>query len=83
MLMYAAPSVAIAVSEYLQGFDKTAQILTPQSPEMDPAFRILAKQHNDAILEMRRDSFSWSIFGYYGKSRIPKDAFERAKKNTL
>ncbi|MEO9516117.1 MAG: hypothetical protein ABJH45_23730 [Paracoccaceae bacterium] len=45
--------------------------LTPDSPPASSDFKNLSKAQNDLILEMRRDTFRWSIFNYSGKSRVP------------
>jgi len=71
LLLYASTNVTQAVGIYLQTFSEVAELLTPESPALDPAFKKLALAHNDIILEMRRDVHAWTVFGYYGKSRLP------------
>lgn len=83
LLFYASPAVTFAVSEYLVAFEAAAEVLTPDSPPMHESYRRAAKSHNDIILEMRRDAFSWSFFAHRGKSRLPQDALERARENSL
>ena len=83
MMLYAAPPVALAMSIYLEEFEKAANELDPESGALHPVFKRLAKAHNDLILEMRRDGLAWSVFGYKGKSRLPADALEQAKKKSL
>ncbi len=80
---YASPSVSIAIGRYYQLFEEADNILTPSSPPLHEAFRSAAKAHNDIILEMRRDAFAWSAFGHRGPSRLPADAFERAKDSSV
>ncbi|MEJ8561672.1 hypothetical protein QTO30_10885 [Yoonia sp. GPGPB17] len=81
--LYAAPPVMLAISVYLEEFEKAANELDLESEALHPAFKRLAKAHNDLILEMRRDGLAWSVFGYKGKSRLPPDALEQAKKKSL
>ncbi|OIQ38510.1 MAG: hypothetical protein BM560_19035 [Roseobacter sp. MedPE-SWde] len=83
LMLYAAPTVALAASRYLQAFEQADIELSPESEPLHPKFRDLAKAQNDLILEMRRDALGWSMFGYYGKSRLPEDALEQAKRNAL
>ena len=83
LILYASPAVTLAVSEYLNAFADAAKVLTPDSPPLHDAYRRAGKAHNDIVLEMRRDAFSWSFFAHRGKSRLPQDALERASKNSL
>ena len=82
LLMYASPNVALALGRYLGIFDRVSQELNSSSPAL-PSYKVLAKAQDDLILEMRRDSFAWSAFGYHGKSRIPASALEDAKAQAL
>ncbi|MFP7674331.1 hypothetical protein ACG74X_13370 [Marivita sp. S0852] len=71
LLLYAAPSVAVAVSIYLKKFSEADMILGSESPPLHDKYKELAQAHNDIILEMRRDALAWSAFGYRGKTRLP------------
>jgi len=82
-LLYAAPSVQFAMSRYMLLFDEVDQELGPDTPPLHPRYKELAKAQNDLILEMSRDALGWSVFGFKGKSRLPADALEQAKRNTL
>jgi len=82
LALYAAPNVALAVKHYFEAFGEADGLLTETSPPRHPAFLKAAKAHNDLILEMRRDALSWSAFSYHGKSRLPADALEQARKST-
>ncbi|MDQ7775763.1 MAG: hypothetical protein Q4615_07600 [Paracoccus aminovorans] len=81
--LYASTNVSIAISRYYQLFDAADRELRPDSPPLHEAFRSAAKAHNDIILEMRRDAFSWSAFGHRGKSRLPSDAIEQAGRSSF
>lgn len=70
LLLYASPMVAQAVGRYVSEFQRVSEVLQANSPPLDPNFKELAKAHNDLILEMRRDAFAWSVFGYRGPSRL-------------
>ena len=83
LIMYASPSVLLALSRYLELFEHASEELNSSSVALHPTFKALAKAQNDLILEMRRDSFAWSAFGYHGKSRLPIDALEKAKAKSL
>ncbi|WP_291730639.1 hypothetical protein [Leisingera sp. F5] len=73
LCLYAAPPVMQAVNRYLVLLDEADKLLSPNSEALHPAFQEAAKAHNDIILEMRRDALGWSMFGYSGKTRLPKD----------
>jgi hypothetical protein len=73
LLLYCAPPVATAISVYMSNFTDADEELGPQSPALAPVFKILAKSHNDVVLEMRRDALAWSVFGHRGQSRLPKN----------
>ena len=81
--LYASPNVALAVSRYLKTFEEASNVLGPFSHALHEAFGKAAKAHNDIILEMNRDAFGWSVFGYKGPSRLPKDALYQASSETL
>ncbi|MBC7137313.1 MAG: hypothetical protein H5U17_00985 [Defluviimonas sp.] len=83
LAMYAPYQVMLALSLYQQAFAEADAVLTDNSPQLHPAFKKAAKAQNDLILEMRRDALSWSAFGYWGKSRLPPDALEKAKQASL
>ncbi len=83
LLLYAAPSVAAASGRYLELLAKASLVLNPSSPPLHASYREVSKAYNDIILEMRRDAFAWSLFAHTGKSRLPEDILEQAKKNTL
>ena len=83
LLLYASPSVSLALAIYLQAFHEADTELTKSSPELHSAYKKAAKAQNDLILEMRRDALGWSVFGFRGESRLPKDALENAKKASL
>jgi hypothetical protein len=83
IMLYASVDVTVAISIYLEEFEKVGQILTPESEALHPEFKRLAKAHNDVILEMRRDGLAWSVFAHRGTTRLPKDRLEKAKKNSL
>lgn len=72
LLLYASPSVAVALSIYLNKFHEADIVLGPDSPALHEKYKELAKAHNDLILEMRRDALAWSAFGHRGKSRLPE-----------
>ena len=83
LMLYAEPAVVLCISRYMNLLNEADEILGPDSEALHPAFKAAAKAHNDIILEMRRDALGWSMFGYRGKTRLPEDALEQAKKNTL
>lgn len=72
VLFYASENVVRAINKYLLDFSAAKDLLMGEPMEQQEPFMILAKAHNDIILEMRRDALSWSAFGYRGPSRIPK-----------
>lgn len=82
-LLYATSSVLLAASIYQEKFEQVDHELHPDSEALHPSFKELAKAHNDLILEMRRDALGWSFFAYKGKSRLPPDALENAKRSGL
>ncbi|SEQ04056.1 hypothetical protein [Thalassovita taeanensis] len=83
LMLYAAPAVTLAISLYLDLLNAADIELGPESEPLHPAFKEAAKAHNDIILEMRRDALGLSMFGYYGKSRLPANAYEEAKRKSL
>jgi hypothetical protein len=83
LIMYASPTVVLALGHYLQLFEHASGELNSSSAALHPTFKTLAKAQNDLILEMRRDGFAWSAFGYHGRSRLPIDVLEKAKANAL
>lgn len=83
LMLYASVNVGLAISRYLQIFSEALEKLTPESEPLHPVFKELAKAQNDIVLEMRRDALGWSMFGYSGKSRLPAEALENAKRNAL
>ncbi|MDB6452463.1 hypothetical protein [Falsirhodobacter sp. 20TX0035] len=80
MLLYAAPSVVIAVSIYLEKFAAADAAISPNTAPLHTSFKSASVAHNDVILEMRRDGLAWSAFGHRGKTRLPVDALEQAKR---
>ncbi|WP_368186446.1 hypothetical protein [Aestuariibius sp. HNIBRBA575] len=83
LMLYASHRVLFAASQYLSKYQEAQDELTIDSGSLHPRFKAAAKAQNDLILEMRRDALGWSTFGYYGKSRLPEDALEQAKRNSL
>jgi len=83
LLLYAAPTVAVAANRYLESFADANEELVGSTQALHPAFKKAAQAHNDLILEMRRDALAWSAFGYRGESRLPKNWLEEAKRNSL
>ena len=81
--LYGSPAVVIAIGRYIEEFGNADQKLDRSCPPLHEAYRKVAKAHNDVILEMSRDAMAWSMFGYKGPSRLPKDALENAKRNNL
>jgi hypothetical protein len=79
-LLYAAQHTTLALNHYLIKFDKAQQVLPHEERPLHPVYVELAKAHNDLILEMRRDGVAFSAFAYTGKSRLPADALEQAKR---
>jgi len=79
MLFYASPSVARALSAFWEAFYLADEKLSPSSPALHSDFKKVAKAHNDLILEMRRDAFGWSVFGFRGTSRISNETLSEAK----
>jgi hypothetical protein len=82
-LLYAAPSVVLAANEYITAFSEADEKLTPESLPLHEAYKVVAKARNDLILEIRRAALGWSAFGYLGINRLPKNALEQAKRNSL
>ena len=82
LLLYASPSVALAVGEYIQAFGEADVTLSPNSEPLHPAFKRAAQAQNDVILEMRRDAFAWSAFAHRAPTRLPRDTLEKAKRLT-
>lgn len=83
LCLYASSDVMFALQRYLELLLKADTALGPTSAPGALEYKASAKAHNDLILEMRRDALSWSMFGYSGKSRLPKDRLEAAKASTL
>ena len=81
--LYASAEVVLAVGEYLQKLDSANSALAGQPLLLQDEYKIAAKAHNDVVLEMRRDALAWSFFGYRGPSRLPPDAVERARRNSV
>ncbi|MEM1301731.1 MAG: hypothetical protein AAGH17_04040 [Pseudomonadota bacterium] len=71
LLFYADTSVIMAAKAFMEKHHDAHEVLSPQSPPLHPAYQALSKAQNDLVLEMRRDAFRFSIFGYHGKSRVP------------
>jgi hypothetical protein len=82
LCLYASTSVTLAVGAYIQAFGEASEILGATREELHPAFTKASKAHNDIVIEMRRDAFSWSAFAHTGPSRLPNDALEKAKRIT-
>jgi hypothetical protein len=83
LLLYAAPSVVVALNLYLEAFGKSDAELNEESPALHPLFREAAKAQNDLILEMRRDALAWSAFAYTGATRLPKNAIDSIKSRLM
>ncbi len=83
LVFYASPDVLFAKSRFEEKFLDAWEVLGPDSPPLHHKFKEVAKAYNDLVLEMRRDSMNWSVFGYHGKSRLPPNVLEQAKKNSL
>jgi hypothetical protein len=69
LLLYASPSVSLAVTRYQRAHAVAAEKLTLASDPLSGHFKDAARAQNDLILEMRRDAFAWSVFGYRGPPR--------------
>lgn len=75
LLFYADKSVIMAFNAMLQNYHTANVNLSTRSPPLAAEYKALAKAQNDLILEMRRDSFRFSIFNFRGASRVfaPED----------
>lgn len=71
LLFYADKSVILAWGALHQKYFEAHAKLTSRSPPLAPEYKSLAEAQNDLVLEMRRDTFRWSLFNYSGRSRIP------------
>lgn len=72
LMFYADKSVIMAWGVLLQKYLEAHAKLTPGCPDHASEYKALSMAQNDLVLEMRRDSFRWSIFNYSGKSRVPE-----------
>jgi len=83
LMLYASPDVTFAITRYIEKLQLADEHLGPDSPALHPMFTDAAKAQNDIVLEMRRDALGWSMFGHRGKTRLPTDRMEQAKRKLL
>lgn len=72
VLFYSPANVVRAIDLYFKYLANAADTLAGMPMALQEEYKLAAKAHNDVILEMRRDALSWSAYGYWGVTRLPK-----------
>ncbi len=69
LMIYAAPLVMIALSEYLNVISTLITQFEEGGAHNADLQRLATRAQNSLIIEMRRDSLAWSVFAFRGEKK--------------